>query len=121
MLRLIVDEGCDFAVVQSLRAAGFDVLAVCETFPRATDEEVVQLAVEGRRVLVTEDKDIGQLVLASGEGRIGVLLARFPATARGTLAASVLRVVRQRGERLMGAFVVVQPGRIRIARNRGRI
>lgn len=118
MVRLVVDEGCDFSVVRSLRAAGFDVLAVCEISPRATDEEVLELAVGGDRVLVTEDKDFGQLVLASGDERVGVVLLRFPASARQGLPEAVLRIVRARGEQLMGSFVVVQPGRVRIARGR---
>ena len=120
MVRLIVDEGCDFAAVRSLRAAGFDVVAVCEVSPRATDEEVVQLAFKDQRILVTEDKDFGQLVHASGSQRVGVLLARFPSTARRELPKAVLRVVRERGEKLMGSFVVVQPGRIRIAGRRAK-
>ena len=115
MVRLVVDEGCDFAVVRSLRAAGFDVLAISEVSHRATDDEVIQLALEDNRVLVTEDKDFGQLVHASGELGVGVVLLRFPATARESLSESVLRLVRERGAELMGSFVVVQPGRIRIA------
>ena len=120
MVRLIVDESCDFAAVRSLRAAGFDVVAVCEVSPRATDEEVVQLAFKDQRILVTEDKDFGQLVHASGQQRVEVLLARFPSTARREMPQAVLRVVRERGEKLMGSFVVVQPGRIRIAGPRAK-
>jgi len=117
---LIVDEGCDFAVVRSLRAVAFDVLAVSDIAPRATDEEVARLPVEGDRILITEDKDFGQLVQASGKGNVGVILVRFPARARKTVASEVLRVVRERGERLMGAFCVMQPGRVRIARRLSR-
>ena len=95
-------------------------LPFCEVSPRATDEEVVQLTFKDQRILVTEDKDFGQLVHASGQQRIGVLFARFPSTARRELPRAVLRVVRERGEKLMGSFVVVQPGRIRIAGRRAK-
>ena len=66
------------------------------------------------RLLLTEDKDFGQLVYAHGQATGGVLLLRFPATARRRLAKSVLALIRERGETLLGRFVVVEPGRIRI-------
>lgn len=116
MVRLIVDENCDFAVVRALPEDGLDVIAVSETSPRATDDAVIQLAVRDRRILITEDKDFGQLAHASGRAGLGVVLVRFPARARKALPQAVLRVVRDRGEGLREAFVVVQPGRVRIRR-----
>jgi hypothetical protein len=43
-----------------------------------------------------------------------VVLIRFPGNAHQTLAATVVRLVEQQGEELLSAFVVVQPGYIRI-------
>jgi len=60
----LADESCDFAVVRSLRSAGYDVVAIAEIAPRTQDPEVIDLAVQQRRVLLTEDKDFGQLVYA---------------------------------------------------------
>jgi len=42
------------------------------------------------RVLLTEDKDFGWYVYAKGEGGIGVLLIRFPASSRRLLGSAVL-------------------------------
>ena len=64
MLRFLADEGCDFAVVRALRSAGFDVLAIAEVAPRADDSDIIDLAAGESRVLLTEDKDFGQLVYA---------------------------------------------------------
>jgi len=64
--------------------------------------------------LLTEDKDFGQLIYADRRATGGILLLRFPATARSGLSKAVLELVRRRGERLVGRFIVVQPGRIRI-------
>jgi len=44
-LRFLADESCDFIVVRTLRAEGYDVLAICEEFPAAFDEDVLKLAV----------------------------------------------------------------------------
>jgi predicted nuclease of predicted toxin-antitoxin system len=115
-MRFLADESCDFAAVRALRAAGHDVLAVAELAPRAPDTEVIRLAVREQRILLTEDKDFGQLVFAQGAHTRGVLYLRFPASARSQIPEVVVRLVEQQRERLHQAFVVVQPGRIRITR-----
>jgi len=119
-MRFLADESCDFAVVRLLRQAGYDVVAVAELAPRAKDQVVLELAVREGRLLLTEDKDFGQLVYAHRQATGGVLLVRFPAAARTRLAESVLALIRERGEALLGRFVVVEPGRIRIGPKPGR-
>ncbi len=63
-MRLLADESLDFGIVRALRAANHDVLAVSEISPRAEDIDVMNLAVHESRILLTEDKDFGQLVYA---------------------------------------------------------
>jgi predicted nuclease of predicted toxin-antitoxin system len=115
-MRFLADEGCDFAVVRRLRQEGFDVVAVAEITPRAEDGDVVDLAVRERRILLTEDKDFGQLLYAHGKAVPGVLFLRYPAPARKRMPEDVVRLVRQQGEKLAGCFVTMQPGRTRISR-----
>jgi predicted nuclease of predicted toxin-antitoxin system len=115
-VRLLADESCDFSAVRALRAAGFDVCAIVERFPGATDDEVIALSVSEERVLLTEDKDFGQLVFAANRESVGVILIRFPAPARSSLAARVVQVVQRESEGLRGAFVVIQPRRTRVSR-----
>jgi predicted nuclease of predicted toxin-antitoxin system len=64
-MRFLADESCDFAVVRALRTDGRDVLAVSEFRQRSIDEEVLQLAISQKRILLTEDKDFGRIVFAS--------------------------------------------------------
>lgn len=77
-MNFLADESCDFAVVRELRAPGHDIQAVADIARGAKDADVVRLAREGRRVLLTEDKDFGRIVYAGGQGDIGVVLFRFP-------------------------------------------
>ena len=114
-MRFLADECCDRAVVRALRAGGYDVLSVSEITPRAEDSHVIRLALRERRILLTEDKDFGQLVFAHGKQSIGVIFLRFPNAARKQIVKDVLRLVKQQGDNLEGSFVTVQPGRIRIS------
>jgi predicted nuclease of predicted toxin-antitoxin system len=115
-LRFLADESCDFAVVRALRAADYDVLAVSEFMQRSADAQLIELASQERRILITEDRDFGWLVFVSRTESAGVILLRFPGNARKTLAEVVLRMVREQRDNLAGSFVVVQPGHVRISR-----
>jgi predicted nuclease of predicted toxin-antitoxin system len=115
-VRFLADESCDFAVVTALRSAGHDVSAVVEISPRAKDPAVLALARSEARVLLTEDKDFGLLAYAGGQKTAAVLLIRFPGRARSGLGESVLSVIAELGDRITGAFVVIEPGRARVSR-----
>ena len=80
-MRFLADECCDRAAVRALRASGHDVLSVSEITPRAEDSHVIRLALREKRILLTEDKDFGQLVFAHGQKTIGVIFLRFPTSA----------------------------------------
>ena len=72
------------------------------------------------RVVLTEDKDFGLLAYAGGHETAGVLLIRFPAGVRSALGQAIIDVVAELGDRIVGAFVVVEPGRARLSRPRGK-
>lgn len=113
-LRFLADESCDYELVRCLRAAGYDVLAVAEVTSRSVDREVIAQAEREDRILLTEDKDFGWLVFASHVASPGVVLIRFPSAHRAALGAFVLEFIREQPEALPRAFVVVQPGQVRI-------
>ena len=59
-LKFLADESCDFAFVRVLRQNGYDVKAIVEVMPGASDLRVLESGFEERRVLLTEDKDFGE-------------------------------------------------------------
>lgn len=115
----LADENCDFAVVRALRADGHDVVSIAEIAPRMDDREVIALASREDRILLTEDKDFGQIVYAGLHESSGVILIRFPQNARWALPGVIREAVQKLGDRLRGAFVVLKPNQIRIGRNPG--
>lgn len=119
-LRFLADESCDFAVIRALRDAGHDVLSVAEFTSQSDDGELIAQAYREHRILITEDKDFGWLVFVGQADSAGVILARFPGTARADLAETVLRLVAEHREKLGASFVVVSPGQIRFSARPGR-
>jgi hypothetical protein len=57
-------------------------------------------------------------VFAGGLPTCGVILFRYPFSASPLIIRTTLDLLRQRGHELAGAFVVIEPGRIRITRPR---
>jgi predicted nuclease of predicted toxin-antitoxin system len=77
-MRFLADESCDFAVVRSLRSAGYNVVAVSESLPSAPDIKILRAAVEDNRILITEDSDFGEWIFAHKEKMNGGNIHSFP-------------------------------------------
>ena len=117
-MNFLADESCAAPVIQALREAGHDVLAIAEIAAGASDDQVLERAVREERVLITEDLDFGNLVFARGRSAAGVILVRFRASVRRAKPATVVEAIFRLGSRLRNAFVVVEPGRVRISPRR---
>ena len=114
-MNFLADESCAGPVIEALRNAGHDVTAVAEIAKGASDEQVLEFALGEGRVLVTEDRDFGELVFARGRSSAGVLLVRFTSRARHAKPSTVVDAVSRLGERLREAFTVVEPGQVRVS------
>jgi len=55
-MQFVVDESAGVAVVEYLRDAGHDVLAVAEIMPQADDRDILALAAREKRILVTNER-----------------------------------------------------------------
>lgn len=115
-MQFLADESCDFSVVRALRAVGHDVLAVAEIASGSDDSIVMDIAFREHRVLLTEDKDFGQLVFAHSQQSSGVIFIRYPASARKILPNAVVTFISDHAGDLIDSFVVMSPGRVRIGR-----
>jgi predicted nuclease of predicted toxin-antitoxin system len=113
-LNLVANEGVDRSVVERLRGDGHDVVYVAELSPSITDEEVLQQANARSAVLLTADKDFGELIFRQRLVHAGVILLRLAGLANATKAEIVAEVCRDRTVELLGAFSIISPGQVRI-------
>jgi len=113
-LILLCDEGVDHPIVEQLRRDGFEVLYVAEMSPGIPDEEVLAEANQRRALLITADKDFGELVFRQGKIATGVLLLRLAGRTEEEKIIAVSAVLREHGAEMVGAFSVLSRGRVRI-------
>lgn len=110
----LADESCAGPVIRALRDAGHDVVAIAEIAGGDSDEQVLQRALTEKRILITEDRDFGELVYARGMPSAGVILVRIDSRARHAKPPTVVEALSTLGARLLDAFTVIESGRVRI-------
>jgi predicted nuclease of predicted toxin-antitoxin system len=113
-VKFLVDECCDVALVDALRSDGYDVFSVAETMRGALDSEILARAYSEQRILLTEDKDFGELVYRQQLATYGIILLRFDPNEDEQKLDRLQAILRLHHERLEGAFVVIEAAKLRI-------
>ena len=111
---LVADEGVDRAIVERLRSDGHEVLYVAEMAPGILDTAVLEMARQRDGVLVTADKDFGELVFRQGRAAGGVVLLRVAGLSSRGKADLCSKALRTYASEIRGAFTVISPGVVRI-------
>jgi predicted nuclease of predicted toxin-antitoxin system len=113
-MRFLANENFPAESVARLRKAHHDVISVGETMPGVEDEEVLSLAAREGRVLLTFDRDYGELIYLRGMAvPLGVIYLRFVPLTPSHPAEVVLGLEQVSGLRIENRYTVVEPPRIR--------
>jgi predicted nuclease of predicted toxin-antitoxin system len=112
-VKLLLDTCVWGGARTALTAAGHDVIWAGEWSEDPGDDAILARASQERRVLVTLDKDFGELAIVRGARHTGIV--RIVGLAARDQAAGCLQVLARHGGLLeAGAIVTVEPGRIRV-------
>lgn len=119
MFSITFHENCrwrsvDFRIVVALRAADFDVWAVVTENPGINDIEVLNIAFEQNALLLTEDKDFGELVIRLRLPHHGIFLIRLGGFEALEKIALVVQAIQENRAGLADAFAVLDWRRLRI-------
>jgi len=113
-MKLVADESLHGAIITRLRADGHTVRAIRETDIGAVDPEVLRIAVSEQALLLTQDKDFGELVYRLGLTHCGIVLVRLIGLPPDDRAELVSTVIRDRADELPNAFSVITESEVRI-------
>lgn len=113
-MRFLANENVEQPIVDSLRAAGHDVASVGEVAPGAHDDEVLRLATAESRLLLTNDKDFGELVCRRGAAAVGVVLLRLATQDGLEKAARLAEILPSIEQRLLGRFATISEECVRL-------
>ena len=113
-MRFLANENFPGDAVGELRAAGHDVVWVRTNAPGMKDPQILAWAVRDNRILLTFDKDFGELAFHSRlPAACGIVLFRMPMPAPGAVGTTLAARIAERAD-WEGHFSVIEPGRVRM-------
>lgn len=113
-VRFLVNENVTGTVIEELRRRGHDVLSVKESMRSEKDDVILAHAQTEKRIVVTHDKDFGELAFRSQLlASCGVILFRLAGSDRDIDNRRVLEAIESRTD-WAGHFSVVTNDRIRM-------
>lgn len=113
-MKFLADEGVDKQIVDRLRQDGHTVRYVAEMEPGISDDEVLTIANQENAILLTADKDFGELIFRQGRISVGVILLRLAGLSQESKGDAVVSVIKDHADELQQAFAVITPGMVRI-------
>jgi predicted nuclease of predicted toxin-antitoxin system len=114
-MRFLLDQSTDARLVSFLATAGHDAKRVGADFPSGIpDHEVFAIAGQEQRILITDDRDFGELVFRLGHPHTGVIYLRLGEDASladkwDRLSFAIVNYQDQPDQ-----FLVVTPKRVRV-------
>jgi predicted nuclease of predicted toxin-antitoxin system len=112
-VRWLIDECVDSELAETLKQAGHDVVYMSDVAPRSTDTEVIGRAHQEQRLLLTEDKDFGDIVFRQAKPVPGIVLIRIDTKRRHLKQRRLIAAVGWFGDRLVGHYTVIEVSRFR--------
>ncbi|WP_448265060.1 DUF5615 family PIN-like protein [Nostoc sp. DSM 114159] len=115
-MKFLGDENLDWQIVERLRLDGHEILYVVEMQPGIPDDEVLNLANNESAILLTSDKDFGELVFRLRRIAAGVVLIRLFGLSSNDRAEIIANAINEHANELLGAFTVISSKSIRICK-----
>jgi len=117
-MRFLVDECAGPAVATWLREHNHDVYSVYDGARGADDNEVIQIALDQERILITSDKDFGEKVFRDNCPHVGIILMRLEDERAVSKTEVLSHLLTKYPDKLLGAFTVVSERRVKFAKRR---
>jgi predicted nuclease of predicted toxin-antitoxin system len=113
-LKFLIDVGVGKLVEQYLFNNGHEVVSVRDLDPRMPDEEIIKIAFDEDRIIITMDKDFGELVYHFSIAHAGVILLRLEDADGIEKTKVVSNILKDYSSQLKNSFCVYQNDKIRI-------
>ena len=113
---IIADENLEHYWIELLRTQGFEVYSIREIQPGISDISIIQVVKEKSGILITEDKDFGELVFAHGFKTISIIFLRYDQPQYQTVEKNLLNAVSLYHDTDQPVFVTVTENKIRVRR-----
>jgi len=113
-VEIIADESVDFGIIRALRKGNVAVYSILENNSGIDDVEVLKIAVNKKLLLLTEDKDFGELTYRLQKEHKGIILIRLMKIPRTERIITVVNVLNKYFSDMKNKFSVIDEKGLRI-------
>ena len=113
-IKFIADVNVEKSIVDYLKYEGFDIMWIPDYNCMMKDEELLRLANKERRVLITNDKDFGNLVFFKNLISSGIILFHAKEHNVEWKEKILKKVIDDFGEKVCSSFIVIGKDKVRI-------
>lgn len=113
-VKLLIDVGLGRKVEKWLEHKDYDAISIRDIDPRMPDVEILKIAVFEKRLIITMDKDFGELIYKSKWPHSGVLLLRLEDERSEEKIKVVDTILNDYWTEIVGKFSVFKNNKLRI-------
>ena len=111
---IIADENVDQILVDRLKEENYEVLSIRDYQSGISDTEVINIAKSKKGLLLTEDKDFGELVFSYGIRGLSIIFIRYNKSDYEQIKKNILNVLKEYHDRPEHFFITITKRKIRI-------
>lgn len=116
-MRFLIDESVEYRIVAFLRNFGFNTLSVAESFPSLDDKTILSIAYKENRIIITNDKDFGELIYKLQLPHKGIILFRLFEENYQSKEEKLQFVLKKFKSKLQNTFTIVSKNKIRFKKS----
>lgn len=113
-LRFLVDESTGIKVSLFLTSQRYDSISATEKFLGFKDLDLLKIAEVEKRIIVTNDKDFGDLIFYQKLNSFGVILLRLKHESSINKIKLINTLLINYSDKITGSFIVITEDTIRI-------
>ncbi|MCP4154169.1 MAG: hypothetical protein GY757_40965 [bacterium] len=112
-IKFLADEGFSYPIASLLRKRGYDVIWIGDFASGSDDSKVFEISREDGRVILTEDKDFGELAIRFKCKSSGIILLRIEPEKKELREKRVIELFENFPEKLIGNLIVIDEEKFR--------
>ncbi|RMG72661.1 MAG: hypothetical protein D6710_04425 [Nitrospirae bacterium] len=119
-LRFLADVNIEKQLIDFLRNSGYNVKCISEIDCQMEDEELLSLSNREKRIILTNDKDFGELIFYQQKATSGIILIRIKGQVVHEKLKMLKELLKNHKEDIKGNLILISKNKIRIRQPFGR-
>ncbi len=113
-MNFLADENIEYSIISFLIKRKINVFAVRELIKGSSDAEIIEFAASKNLIIITSDKDFGELSFRLHKSNYGIILLRLQYLTPEEKANLLILSLKKLGSNIAGKFIVIEQDSIRI-------